>query len=423
MRVIPINVHMGAVIGNEHLSRTRSEKWWHGNGGTAEFPVALVTRRMTETGAIPAADFWLRNLEGKFESPRFSSPITMGDVYFFYDRALTGAPNLGWTKSKAVELCNCCERDRPRRSCAGHRRRRNRRLHHRERQGESDSQRCGRRPRQFPFKLPAPIVHPDGSDAGLRFVDIDEDGYDDVIFSNEKEYGLYLFDPVKKGWTRKVFAGKQGDGKSLPPFTIKGKDNGAWFHSRHLYVQNESTALLKDNVERRSFNELLANEEPKAKSPAASLKAIQDAARFRRRGNGLRAARAGPHRHRLGAGRQALGGRDGRLSARRRWQGQARRQGAQFLESTQERRQVRQDDRLPRRPRLPDGVMPWRKGVLITCAPDILFVENRWDGKAEQEDEAVHRLQRGQPAAPRQRPGAGAWTTGSTAPTATAAAR
>src|SRR5262249_40943989 len=84
-----------------------------------------------------------------------------------------------------------------------------------------------------------------------------------------------LFDPVKKGWTRKVFHGKQGEGKSLPPFTIKGKDNGAWFHSRHLYVQNESTALLKDHVERRSYSELLAGVEQTAKSPAASLKAIK----------------------------------------------------------------------------------------------------------------------------------------------------
>src|SRR5262249_47461557 len=96
-----------------------------------------------------------------------------------------------------------------------------------------------------------------------------------VIFSNEHEYGIYLWDPVKKGWTRKVMAGKAGEPGALPPFTIKGKDNGAWFHSRHLWVQNENTALLKDLVDRRSFNELLMSVEPTARSAAASLKAIQ----------------------------------------------------------------------------------------------------------------------------------------------------
>ncbi len=33
-----------------------------------------------------------------------------------------------------------------------------------------------------------------GRDAGLRFVDIDEDGYVDVVFSNDQDYGIYLFD-------------------------------------------------------------------------------------------------------------------------------------------------------------------------------------------------------------------------------------
>src|SRR5262249_27222462 len=53
-------------------------------------------------------------------------------------------------------------------------------------------------------------------DNGLRFVDIDEDGYDDIIWSNDRDYGLYLFDPIKGGWTRKVLEGKAGDKNALP---------------------------------------------------------------------------------------------------------------------------------------------------------------------------------------------------------------
>jgi hypothetical protein len=36
-----------------------------------------------------------------------------------------------------------------------------------------------------------------------------------------------------------------------------GTNNGAWFHSKHLWVQNEDTAKMKDLVDRRSFEELL----------------------------------------------------------------------------------------------------------------------------------------------------------------------
>ena len=48
-----------------------------------------------------------------------------------------------------------------------------------------------------------------------------------------------------------------------------GTNNGAWVHSQHLWWQNESTDRLPDLVDRRSFNELLAKVEPRAKSPAA----------------------------------------------------------------------------------------------------------------------------------------------------------
>ncbi len=45
------------------------------------------------------------------------------------------------------------------------------------------------------FQLPegTAIVRQSGADAGLRFVDVDEDGFDDVIFSDESHYSLDLF--------------------------------------------------------------------------------------------------------------------------------------------------------------------------------------------------------------------------------------
>ena len=38
-----------------------------------------------------------------------------------------------------------------------------------------------------------------------------------------------------------------------------GTNAGAWVHSRHIWWQNESTDRMPDLVDRRSFNELLAN--------------------------------------------------------------------------------------------------------------------------------------------------------------------
>ena len=76
-----------------------------------------------------------------------------------------------------------------------------------------------------------------------------------------------------------------------------------------------------------------------------------------------------------------------------------------FLEDDRRRRPLRQGDRLPRRPGFPTGVLPWRKGVLVTCAPDIFYAEDTdGDGKADKSRSPLHRLRRGQPAAPRQRP-------------------
>jgi hypothetical protein len=83
------------------------------------------------------------------------------------------------------------------------------------------------------------------------------DGKLDIIFSNEKEYGIYLFENMEKGWSRKLMAGKREDKDALPMISRGGTNNGFWVHSGHLWWSNEDTVLLKDHVDRRAIKELL----------------------------------------------------------------------------------------------------------------------------------------------------------------------
>src|SRR5262249_3965371 len=65
----------------------------------------------------------------------------------------------------------------------------------------------------------------------------------------------------------------------LPPIIrADGSDNGFFVHSRHLFWQNEDTDKLPDLVDRRSFNEILAQAPdlpPQPKSPEAALRSIR----------------------------------------------------------------------------------------------------------------------------------------------------
>ena len=123
---------------------------------------------------------------------------------------------------------------------------------------------------QLPFRLPSgarlSITDGHGHDHGLRFRDLNADGKLDIIFSNEKEYGIYLFTDMEKGWSKKVLAGKRGakgepgasaPGLELPMISRNGQNNGFWVHSGHLWWSNEDTALLKDHVDRRKIADLL----------------------------------------------------------------------------------------------------------------------------------------------------------------------
>jgi putative membrane-bound dehydrogenase-like protein len=239
--------------------------------------------------------------------------------------------------------------------------------------------------KKLPFTLPAGVtlVTKDGKDNGVRFVDVDEDGHDDVIFSNEQGYSLHLFASMKDGWSRRVLSGKRGGPKALPMIARDGTNNGAWFHSRGLWVNNENTDLLKDHVERRSFNEMLASVDLPPKSPEASRRAVRTRPGFQVELVASEPLVQSPIAFAWGPdgklwvvemgdyplGTDGKGKPGGRVKYLEDTDGDGRYDKATvFLDGLS----------------FPTSVLPWRKGVLVTCAPEIFYAEDtKGAGKAD----------------------------------------
>jgi len=222
-----------------------------------------------------------------------------------------------------------------------------------------------------------------GRDAGLRFVDLDEDGRLDIVFSNDEHYGVYLFDPTTGGWTRKVMAGAAGEPDALPKIVKKGENNGFFVHSRSLWWQNEDTSKLPDNVDRRSFNDVLKEVEPLGRTPEQSLRSIRVSPGFQVELTAAEPLIQDPIAIEWGA--------DGRL-----WvlemgdyplgtDGEGRAGGAvRVLEDIDGDGRYDKASTFLDGLSFPSGIMPWRDGVLIGCAPDLFFAADRdGDGRAD----------------------------------------
>lgn len=119
--------------------------------------------------------------------------------------------------------------------------------------------------RSCAFKLPPGVAaHDDqGRDAGLRFVDVNADGKKDIVFSNGASYALHLFADWEKGWSERAIEGRRDQeaalGKPVIPPIVRadGTNNGAWFHSQHLWIQNEDTQRLPNHVDRLAYADML----------------------------------------------------------------------------------------------------------------------------------------------------------------------
>jgi hypothetical protein len=103
----------------------------------------------------------------------------------------------------------------------------------------------------LPFAMP---ITP--KQAGIRFVELTGKGKLDLVYSNEKIFGVYRFVDKKTGW-EKVRSGKAGDPNAIPMISRNGMNNGCFAHSGKLWWANEDTHLMKNHVDRRGYKELL----------------------------------------------------------------------------------------------------------------------------------------------------------------------
>ncbi|HTL57810.1 MAG TPA: PVC-type heme-binding CxxCH protein [Candidatus Limnocylindrales bacterium] len=245
-----------------------------------------------------------------------------------------------------------------------------------------------------PFNLPggAAIVNERGEDNGVRFIDVNGDGFADVLFSNEKEFALHIFIAEAKswlgweiGWSYEVRAGKRGDPGEIPMLVRGGAhpNNGAWFHAQELYVQNEDTADSPDKLRRMSFQDVQLGGEAPPKTPAQALASFRLPPGFK-----IELVASEPlvldpvafdwtpdgkmwvvEMRDYPLGMDGKGKPGGVVKVLEDTDGDGRYdKSTVFLEDL----------------RFPNGLLPWRKGVLISAAPDIFYAEDTdGDGKAD----------------------------------------
>ncbi len=104
--------------------------------------------------------------------------------------------------------------------------------------------------------LPHALPTADG-DTGVRLVDLNEDQLLDLVRSDGNEYSVWL-QQENLAW-KQSRAGASTDADAIPVIANPdGTNNGAWFHSKHLWVQNENTARLPDLVDRAPFSVLIS---------------------------------------------------------------------------------------------------------------------------------------------------------------------
>jgi putative membrane-bound dehydrogenase-like protein len=252
------------------------------------------------------------------------------------------------------------------------------------------------------FDLPPGVgfVDSEGRDAGLRLIDLDRDGLLDAVFSDLNGYRVDLLRRDSKipttgspaqltGWIVAAVNGTRPADQGVPVISRGGTNNGAWFHSEHLWIQNEQTDQLPNGVDRRTYAQLLGDvaDMPPPRSPERSLQSLQLSIPGH-----VELVAAEP----LTADPVAFDwGPDGRL-----WivemadyplglDGKGEPGGrVRVLSDTDHDGKYDKStlflDKIP----FPNGIKVWRNGVIVSTAPDVFYAEDQ-DGDEKSDHREV----------------------------------
>lgn len=240
----------------------------------------------------------------------------------------------------------------------------------------------------FPSSLQLTPLNPPARLAkALRFVDINEDGKLDIVFSNADSYGVWLFESLDKGWSIELLAGRRGEkpaSEELPPIVrADGTDNGFFVRGRALHWMNEDTAHLPNLIVSWDFDKLLGDRMPAAKTPKAAIQSMHVRPGFNVELMAHEPLVLDPVAFQWGPDGKLWvaemadypNGMDGRGQPGGR---------IRYLEDTNDDGQYDQSTLFLDGVSFPSGVHPWKNGVLVSAAPDIFFAaDTDGDGKAD----------------------------------------
>ena len=225
------------------------------------------------------------------------------------------------------------------------------------------------------------LVDESGNDAGLRFVDLNADGFDDILCSNPQRYAIHLWSKQvrldlgwTRGWSQFVRAGARIGASNEPPSVV-----GAL-----VQIENGNLIIARaEGTERIPAKQLIAFDMPPSKSPEEALASFRLRPGFRIELVAAEPVVMDPIAFDWGA--------DGRL-----WvvemgdyplglDGEGKPGGVvKVIEDTDGDGRYEKAIPFLEGVPFPSSVMQWRTGALIAAAPDLFYAEDTDDdGRAD----------------------------------------